>query len=386
MIVLHLLATFVAACVAAWSINWLALIPWRRLQESHWTERARALYPARKAAFTNLLLIPANLVMAHQLILGDDAPHWTLVAPVSWLGAVIGSFGFDREVFPQIDPRTWLHEAAAGSLLRLSGLVLVAAGLALMPAEAGWQMILVTMLYLAAQLTLTCRFVSVLKWLRLVEPASPRLLEIVRRVADRMNVPVKKVWLLRGASANAFALPIVGELLFSKRLADLMADDELAAICAHELGHFTESRFSLLIRILSSLMFMPWLFLTPLVHAYSVVGMIIPALAMLLWLYLFKTISRRLEVRADAIARAQEEDTGVYARALEKIHEANRIPAVFPAREQTHPHLYDRLLAAGVTPAYARPKPPPSTTWAGQILSILLGVLVVLSVMATRSN
>jgi Zn-dependent protease with chaperone function len=259
-------------------------------------------------------------------------------------------------------------------------------GLALMPAEFGWQTVFVTTLYLAGQLTLTWRFVPLLKWLRLVEPASARILEIVRRVSDRMNVPVKRIWLLRGAAANAFALPFGRELLFNKRLADLMADDELAAICAHELGHFTESRFSLFLRILSSLTFMPWLFVNPLVHALGPAGIIIPALAMFLWLYLFKMISRQLEVRADAIAHGQEEDAGVYARALEKIHEANRIPAVFPAREQTHPHLYDRLLAAGVTPAYSRPKPPLSTTWSGQILSILLGVLVVLSVMATRSN
>ena len=49
---------------------------------------------------------------------------------------------------------------------------------------------------------------------------------------------------------------------------------------------------------------------------------------------------------------------GTYARALEKIYEANLLPVVL-REKRVHPDLYDRLVAAGATPAYARPKPPP---------------------------
>ena len=35
-----------------------------------------------------------------------------------------------------------------------------------------------------------------------------------------------------------------------------------------------------------------------------------------------------------------------------------------PGKRQVYPHLYDRMIAAGVTPDYARPKPtPPETSW-----------------------
>jgi len=48
---------------------------------------------------------------------------------------------------------------------------------------------------------------------------------------------------------------------------------------------------------------------------------------------------------------------GVYARALARLYEANFAPAVMP-RKHSHPHLYDRLVSAGVQPDYPRPEPP----------------------------
>jgi hypothetical protein len=43
-----------------------------------------------------------------------------------------------------------------------------------------------------------------------------------------------------------------------------------------------------------------------------------------------------------------------------KLHESNLVPAVMPGK-QTHPHLYDRLLAAGVQPDFPRPPAPDRT-------------------------
>lgn len=384
MILPSLLASFLGAALLTWTVNWLTLIPWRRSAGAHWTERARMLYTARKSAAGNILVIPVNSILAHRLLLGEAAPHWIVVAAVSWLGVVAGTRSFDRAVYPNLDLQSWIHECLGGILLRYSGFILLGVGLALMPHTVDWRMVLIATGYLAATVLLNWRFDTVLRWLRLVEPASARLDGIVGRVSARMAVPVRQVWLLRGAAANAFALPFNRQLLFGKRLVEALSDDELAAICAHELGHLTESKFTLFVRLLGSLAFMPWLFVSPLIQAFGAVGFLIPCLAMILWLYGFKIISRRLEVRADAIAHGQEEDTGTYARALEKLHELNQLPAVFPAREQTHPHLYDRLLAAGVTPSYPRPDPPPAMEVAGHLPAILLGVLVVLSINAAR--
>jgi hypothetical protein len=66
--------------------------------------------------------------------------------------------------------------------------------------------------------------------------------------------------------------------------------------------------------------------------------------------------SKTWEARADAHVHEHVEDPTVYARALEKLHEDNLAPAV-THREGTHPHLYDRMLAAGLQPGYPRPQP-----------------------------
>jgi hypothetical protein len=78
--------------------------------------------------------------------------------------------------------------------------------------------------------------------------------------------------------------------------------------------------------------------------------------ALILWI-VARRMTRHLEVQADKIARTQEESPGDYARALEKIYEANLVPVVL-SRHSTHPDLYDRLVAAGVEPSYKRPAPP----------------------------
>ncbi len=58
------------------------------------------------------------------------------------------------------------------------------------------------------------------------------------------------------------------------------------------------------------------------------------------------------------MARSHEPAPGSYARALARLYEINRIPAVLPGRPRSHPHLHDRLVAAGAVPAEPRPQPP----------------------------
>ncbi|MEI9950222.1 MAG: hypothetical protein WDO74_14905 [Pseudomonadota bacterium] len=87
--------------------------------------------------------------------------------------------------------------------------------------------------------------------------------------------------------------------------------------------------------------------------------------------FAYRSLSRRLEQRADSAASQNGQDEGEYALALERLYELNLIPAVTYVR-QTHPHLYDRLIASGSTPTFPRPRPPP--LWPG-LLSILFVLL-----------
>ena len=96
--------------------------------------------------------------------------------------------------------------------------------------------------------------------------------------------------------------------------------------------------------------------------------------------WLVRRLGRRMEIRADAVALEHQGEAGIYARALGRLYEQNQMPAVMPERRQVHPHLYDRLLAAGVTPDYPRPAAPDSISWNGVMVSVWFGILLVFSI------
>jgi hypothetical protein len=50
------------------------------------------------------------------------------------------------------------------------------------------------------------------------------------------------------------------------------------------------------------------------------------------------------------------------------------MPAVMPGKRAVHPHLYDRMVASGVTPAYARPKAPSKLGLQTLVLLALAGI------------
>ena len=48
------------AAALDWLLNTMALIPFRRAKDSHWTERARVLYPAHLAADFSVWILPTG--------------------------------------------------------------------------------------------------------------------------------------------------------------------------------------------------------------------------------------------------------------------------------------------------------------------------------------
>ena len=74
--------------------------------------------------------------------------------------------------------------------------------------------------------------------------------------------------------------------------------------------------------------------------------------------------------------RSQEIQRGAFARALVHLSELNLSPAVLPGNAGTHPHVYDRLLAAGVTPEFPRPAVPERLSWHGYIPKCVFVVLL----------
>lgn len=67
-----------------------------------------------------------------------------------------------------------------------------------------------------------------------------RLEPIVRTLALRMGIPMPKLWVTPDLSPNAFATgrnPQHASVAVTSGILQLMSDDELAAVLAHELGH-----------------------------------------------------------------------------------------------------------------------------------------------------
>ena len=67
-----------------------------------------------------------------------------------------------------------------------------------------------------------------------------RVAPIVRNLAERMGLPMPKLWLIPDDSPNAFATgrnPAHASVAFTAGILRLMSDSELEGVIAHELGH-----------------------------------------------------------------------------------------------------------------------------------------------------
>ncbi len=72
------------------------------------------------------------------------------------------------------------------------------------------------------------------------EKDAPRLVGMVHRLAAQAGIPAPRVYVIPTASPNAFATgrnPANGVVVFSQGILDLLSDDELEGVAAHELSH-----------------------------------------------------------------------------------------------------------------------------------------------------
>jgi Zn-dependent protease with chaperone function len=368
------LGHFLLALLFTLAGNGLALIPWRRSAGLHWAERARLLYPARVSSSANIILVPMILALAQAIFL-PELPWQALWTALTGLpGASLGSYPVSRAMYPGYTFGSWLRDVITGLIFQAGPLAVFVTACASMPRDGwDWRAIVIPLAVVVLQLWFIFGgFIGLARIVRAAEPASERCRLIVGRVAARLQRPLPRVWELHGPVANAFAMPATQTLLITQALLAALSDEEAETIIAHEFGHLGESRGTLLVRILIAMRLLPYLFLGPLAHS---VGFWWAFLSLTAGSFLLKRLagvfSRRMEREADAVAsQPGEEAAGTYARALARIHEVNHLPAVFPKTLATHPHLYDRMLAAGVTPDFPRPKPPKQRSWSTGLLAL----------------
>jgi Zn-dependent protease with chaperone function len=358
-----------------------ALIALRRLRRAAgapWVERARLAFPAREHVTQSMVFVPLALggtvffPLAPELGLAPAV--WGVIAGLSaFFGVTIAAYRLERDLVRRdfaIPPRG----VPLRALLRVIALGPYALMVALIPAHWGWMAVAVVALG-TALLTVQVAggWMYILRCLRLARPASQRLAEVVELASRRVGVRPRASLELDSPNANALALPLRRELVFTVSLLAALDDDELAAVAAHELGHLDEPWGVFLTRQVVPYLIVGAIAGIPLGGSFGPIAGLAPSLLMLAGFAILRRVGRRMEERSDRVAREHEgADAGTYARALEKMYEANLMPVVMRSKWMIHPHLYDRMVAAGVTPCYPRPDPPPKDSLAGIPLFILL--------------
>jgi Zn-dependent protease with chaperone function len=376
---LIILGAGLTAVVVTYGVNWLSLVPWRRNRDKHWSEQARLLFPAMSAARSNLWVIPAILVLTVLVFGPKHSTLWYFTGLAAAIGAYGGTLPMDHEVFPRLFAPGSLRLILLGMALRFllwSGFIGAAVW---MPDACNWVTLLITLIVLGlwvgmqrgGALWFARRFGRLL-------PPPERLQKIAEETSTRMRVPFREVLVIRSQMAQAVAYMPTRRIGFTERLLEIAPDDEIAAICAHELGHLTESKAVRYTRYVQSLTFIPWLYFNPMIHAFGFLGLMALLLNTTVTPRLFLIVSRKMESRADQLAAGQQSDPATYARALQRLCADRLTPAVFKTKHKTHPDLYERLQAAGITPDFPRPAPAKAMALHGRLLATLLGLLFAL--------
>jgi len=221
-----------------------------------------------------------------------------------------------------------------------------------------------------------------LRWLGVATLASPSLVEMVDRLAQEMKVPGRiKVFELHWAQVNAVALILYRAVAFSKAMVQVMNPDELRAVAAHELAHLLEPRWVRAVRVAHTFAYLPAALL---INYGGNAGPVSAVLWICAVFFGYVQFSRAMERRADRVEHQAIADDQAYMRSMIKLHESNLVPAVM-SRVETHPHLYDRLLSAGIHPEFPRPKAPSSTkvviaAFVATLLSVFLLLIVLVAI------
>lgn len=200
--------------------------------------------------------------------------------------------------------------------------------------------------------------------LGLVRPAGSAARELLAAECARMGIPARPLLRLDWDQVNAVALPFLGMVAVTRRAEGLFTERELAPILRHELAHLSEGWGAKLVRLWPCALLLGYL---PFARNATWRTVVVLVGTAVLLRFAARAFSRRMERRADRLASSGGAD---FAQALERLHEANLVPAVH-AGQASHPALYDRLLAAGRSPDFPRPDPPSRR---GNLVGAVLGV------------
>ncbi len=356
--------------------------------DAHWTERARAIASVRAAGTTHLLFLglPFERILNAQL--GGELAllqSWPL-ATLCLVGYLLGAARAGRRAtmmmgLPHLLGSLRWRQIIVTSALYGGLLSVVLIGVAGAASGKTQYAVGATLVGLAIVFGIQAGgLVRLSRALGVTVAPGARIEGLVARAVTATGVRPAAVWLLRTPLANAYANTTTRVLIVTEGLAAALDDDALVAVLCHELGHLDEPNRVRAARLVPlTALFIPTCGTltspgSPWVAGASV---IVAGGVLFLMGWALSSMSRRMEERADA--HAHEEDPAAMARALEILYRTNMIPAVASSRRASHPSLWDRLAAAGVSPDWPKPLPPAKTPGHLASLAVLPVFLAVIA-------
>lgn len=363
-VIAYPLAAFVFSLGITWCLVAVPLGAFRKTAERTWVEFARLAYPIRYSVTINSVYLPFGFGLAARWTTGPLAlvPPWGVAlasAFAAYAGVHVVGLCVGRRLRSTHFKKTAYLRSVLTVLLIFYPNLAIAVGLVItLPAEMNSSTVTLLAVGLVALVFATWGGgVLVAQAVGVAKPPSPRLRTAVDAAAVRIGCRPRATYEVSALFAQAYALPLSKFMIFTEPLVAILNDEELVTVCCHELGHLTEGiRFGLA-RGSSALLLLALAALGAIGGSHGLFAVIVVVVGAIVQRSLLLRMARHLELRADRISHAQESEPGVYARALEKIYAADGTPAVMFG-SGVHPHLYDRMVGAGVTPNYPRPGPP----------------------------
>jgi Zn-dependent protease with chaperone function len=399
LLLLFCAGTYALAFAIAFLLVELLARPWRRTVGVHWTERARLAFGPGVAVIWFAILFSSFAAFIGGVGL-ETLDAWFHKPVVGWsiffaafAGALTVRFRWLREIWgPRVTFRSW----SGGCLVILlaiypSYLVLILL-VALLPPTPNLE----AMIWIATA-TVAVAFFSrgggllLLRWLGVARSAPTSVSRMVEQLAQKMNVSGRvQVVSLEWAQVNAIASIVSRTVGFSRPMLEAFDEDELRAVAAHELAHLNEPRWVRAVRVGHMFAYLP----VAVLARYGGSSGAIAAVFLFFGIAIaYIRFTHAMEQRADRSEHAAIADDQAYMRSMIKLHESNFAPAVMPGK-QTHPHLYDRLLSAGIQPDFPRPEAPSRTyatlaALAAAFLSVILlfiGLILALLVLKPETE
>lgn len=394
-----MLAILALVYLTAWAGTrlaiWLAAWPLRRYMGDSWTEKARRAWPSRRIGRVAIVVLGLPSMIAFSTpLLGDFLLPSGLLRFTAGMLGIIGLRQAAIRNEWRLNPAMALTPRAAWGAW-VPTLLVVVPILLVVVIFAGplpdrmnlTAVIMLTSLGLGIGIYFNWGVRAVLRGLGIIRPGSDRLCKVVAGIAEKTNVMPRGVEQVAIPAATAIAFVLEQKIGVTDAALETLDDDQLAAVCAHEMAHLSEPRRVILARASGAFLLGIYAALMmasarPILGTYgpnaTLWGIIASFFLLIGGMLLLKRLGRKMEVRADSHATGWEASPGTYASALERIGEVSLFPAVLGSRRSVHPDLYDRMIEAGGTPNFPRPARPPRWAFfvglAGLMLAGYLGM------------